>query len=372
MYIWERQDWPHFRWDNARLLPLLSDARYRQGSFLGTMRTLGFDLRLQSELEATSDDVVTTSAIEGEVLDRTSVRSSVARRLGLPDAGAAPADRKVEGVVDMILDAIRRYDEPLTTERIFGWHAGLFPTGYSGIHRVDVGSWRADKEGPMQVVSGDYGKQRVHYEAPPAARVPGEMQAFIDGFNRDNRNLDGLLRAGLAHLWFVTIHPLDDGNGRIARAITDLAIAQTERNGHRFYSMSSQIQRDRAAYYDILEATQKGELDVTNWLDWFAQSYVRAIDAAEALSDKVIARAKFWQDHATEAPFSERQQKVLNRLLEGFEGHITARKWSSMCGCSSDTAQRDISDLVRRGLLVRNPGGSKNTSYSFRWPPPVQ
>ena len=368
-YVWQREDWPRFRWDDARLLPLLADARYRQGTFLGTMRTLGFDLRLQSELEATADDAVKTSAIEGEVLDPNSVRSSIARRLGLPDAGLASTDRKVEGVVEMLLDAIRKFDAPLTDERIFAWHAGLFPTGYSGMHRIDVGSWRHARDGPMQVVSGEYGRQRIHYEAPPAARLAAEMQAFLQWFNAGSGNLDGLLRAGLAHLWFVTVHPLDDGNGRIARAIADLAIAQMERSGHRFYSMSSQIQRDRAAYYDVLEATQKGDLDITNWLTWFTQSYVRAIDAAEALSSKVIARAKFWQAHAAEPPFSDRQQKVLTKLLEGFEGNMTARKWSSICGCSMDTAQRDIADLVRRSLLVRNPGGSKNTSYRFRWTP---
>ncbi|MGH7090564.1 MAG: Fic family protein [Stellaceae bacterium] len=366
-YIWQRDDWPGFRWDDARLLSLLAAARFRQGSLLGTMRTLGFDLRLQSELEATADDVVQTSAIEGELLDPVSVRSSIARRLGLPEGGLAPADRTVEGAVDMILDAVRKFDAPLGDERIFAWHAGLFPTGYSGIHRIDVGAWRQDKEGPMQVVSGAYGRQRVHYEAPPTVRVPAEMKTFMAWFNGGSANLDGLLRAGLAHLWFVTIHPLDDGNGRIARAIADLAIAQTERIGHRFYSMSSQIQRDRAAYYEILEATQRADLDVTEWLIWFAESYARAIDAAEALSRKVIAKAKFWQAQAAEPPFSERQQKVLNRLLDGFDGNMTARKWSSLCGCSMDTAQRDMADLVRRRLLARNPGGSKNTSYRFTW-----
>jgi Fic family protein len=365
MYIWERKDWPRLRWNDERLLPLLAEARFRQGRFLGSMGALGFNLRQQSELEATADDVIKTSAIEGELLDAASVRSSIARRLGLPDAGLAPADRKVEGIVEMILDAIHKFDEPLTAKRILAWHAGLFPTGYSGLHRIDVASWRRDRNGPMQVVSGDYGKQRVHFEAPPAGRLADEMRAFLDWFNRSSGNLDGLLRAGLAHLRFVTIHPLDDGNGRIARAIADLAVAQTERIGHRFYSMSSQIQRDRAAYYDILEATQKGTLDVTDWLAWCTQCYGRAIAAAEAASEKVLAKAKFWQAHADDPPFSERQQKMLNRLLDGFEGNVTARKWSTLCRCSMDTAARDIGDLVQRGLLIRNPGGSKNTSYRF-------
>lgn len=369
MYFWEREGWPAFRWDSGRLLPRLSEARYRQGTFLGAIRTIGFDLRLQSELETLVEDVVKTSAIEGEVLDRASVRSSVARRLGLPEGGLAPADRKVEGVVEMILDATRNFDRPLTTERLFGWHAALFPTGYSGIHRIDTGLWRTDRQGAMRVVSGAYGKERIHYQAPPAERVTSEMAVFLDWFNGGSRNLDGILRAGLAHLWFVSIHPLDDGNGRIARAIADLAVAQTERTGHRFYSMSSRIERDKSAYYDVLEATQKGDLEVTEWLGWFTDCYVRAIEAAEAVGEKVLARAGFWQAHANEPPFSERQQKVLNKLLDGFEGFVTARKWASLCRCSVDTAQRDIADLAKRGLLVRNPGGSKNTSYRFNWPP---
>lgn len=368
-YIWQRPAWPRFTWDAARLMPLLADARFRQGRFLGAMAGVGFELRLQSELLATVDDVVKTSAIEGEILSPASVRSSIARRLGLPEGGLLPADQKVDGVVEMILDATRRFEGPLTMKRLFGWHAGLFPTGYAGIHPIDVGRWRRDREGPMQVVSGAYGRMRVHYEAPPAVRLPAEMKAFLAWFNAKHPELDGLCRAALAHLHFVSIHPFDDGNGRIARAIADLAVAQTERTGQRFYSMSSQIERDKATYYEILERTQKGDLDVTEWLVWFARCYVRAIEAAETDSGRVIRRAKFWQAHAGAPPFTPRQQKVLAKLLEGFEGTITTAKWVSMCRCSPDTAQRDIADLVERGILRRNPGSGRKTSYSFAWDP---
>lgn len=369
MFIWEDEEWPDFRWDNARLMPILTDARYSQGRFLGTMKSLGFDARLTSELEATTDDVIKTSAIEGEVLNPASVRSSIARRLGLPEGGLAPADRKVDGVVDMILDATRKFERPLDTKRLFGWHAALFPTGYSGKDKIDVGSWRSDRDGPMQVVSRIYSdRPTVHFEAPPAARVSAEMDRFIDWFNGESLKLDGLLRAGLSHLWFVTIHPFDDGNGRIARAVADLAIAQLEGTGQRLYSMSSQIERDKKSYYDALEKSQKGSLDVTDWLTTFTDLYVRAVQAAETTADRVVAREAFWKAQAGAAPFSARQQKVLRKLLDGFDGFITSGKWQNICDCSPDTAQRDIADLVDRGIFSRNPGGSKNTSYRFNWP----
>ncbi len=370
-YIWQRHDWPAFRWRAERLLPLLSDARHRQGRLLGTMASVGFDLRLESELAATADDVLKTSAIEGEVLDPASVRSSIARRLGLPDGGLRPADRRVDGVVEMLLDATRHFDRELTARRVFGWHAALFPTGHAGIQPIDVGRWRRDQHGPMQVISGAFGRQRVHYEAPPARRLRAEVDAFLTWFNHAGGDLDGILRAGLAHLWFVTLHPLDDGNGRIARAVADLAVAQAERIGQRFYSMSSEIERDKARYYAILESTQKGDLDVTDWLVWFTERYVAAIDAAETITRKVLDRVRFWQEHATRPPFSPRQQKVLTRLLGDFEGFMTAGKWANLCRCSRDTAQRDIADLVDRGLLRKNPGGSKRTSYAFVWAPPA-
>ncbi len=370
-YIWQSPAWPDFRWSADRLLAGATEARYRQGRFLGRMRDIGLDARLESELTATAEDVVKTSAIEGEVLNPANVRSSIARRLGIPDGGLLPTDRKVEGVVDMILDATRNHAAPLTAERIFGWHAALFPTGYSGKDKIDVGQWRTDRHGAMQVVSSIYAtRPTVHFEAPPAPQVEAEMDRLITWFNGGRNGIDPLLRAGVAHLWFVTIHPLDDGNGRIARAIADLAVAQMEGTGQRLYSMSSQIEHERKRYYEILEATQKGDLDITAWLAWFTDCYACAIDAAEATADRVIARARFWHVHADQG-FSERQRKVLSKLLEGFEGGMTSRKWAAISGCSIDTAQRDINDLVRRNLLIRNPGGSKSTSYRFNWPPEV-
>jgi Fic family protein len=326
------------------------------------MKRLGFDLQREAELRATVEDVVKTSEIEGEILDLASVRSSVARRLGLPDAGTAAPDRRVEGMVEMMLDAMHNHDAPLTAERLYGWHAALFPTGYSGLHRISVGAWRTDSEGPMQVVSGPIGRQKVHYQAPPASQVSAEMERFLAWFS-DTPQMDGLLRSAIAHLWFVTIHPFDDGNGRIARAVADLALAQMEGTGQRFYSMSAQIQRERARYYEVLERTQKGTLDITDWLTWFLVCFGRAIEGADSESQSVLRKAEFWRRFAAE-PLSGRQKDVLNRYLDGLKGHLTARKWASLAKCSVDTAQRDINDLLARGLLVRNPGGSKRTSYN--------
>jgi Fic family protein len=363
VYIWERPEWPHFTWDDARLLEPLAAARMKQGRLLGSMARLGFDLKLEAQLEALTEDVIKSSEIEGEVLDRESVRSSIARRLGVPAAAVASSDRRTEGVVEMMLDASENYDAALTPERLFGWQAALFPTGYSGLHKVRTGAWRDDADGPMQVVSGVIGRQRVHYQAPPAERLEAEMQAFLDWFNRRGEP-EGLLRSGLAHLWFVTIHPLEDGNGRVARAIADQALAQSESSGQRFYSMSSQIRKERSDYYDTLERTQKGALDVTDWLVWFLGCFSRAIDGAEAASANVLRKADFWQRYARE-PFSERQKAALNRFLDGFEGKLTAKKWAAIGKCSIPTAQRDINELVERSILRRNPGGSKNTSYDL-------
>lgn len=363
MYIWEQQDWPHLTWNNKGLLEPLAAARLKQGRLLGRMASLGFDLKLEAQLVALTEDVVKSSEIEGEILDRDSVRSSLARRLGLPAAAIAPADRQTEGVVEMMLDATENYEALLTPERLFGWQAALFPTGYSGMYRVKTGAWRDDAEGPMQVVSGPIGRQRVHYQAPPAPRLDAEMQAFLEWFKlRDGP--EGLLRAGLTHLWFVTIHPFDDGNGRIARAIADQALAQSEESGQRFYSMSSQIRKERSSYYDALESAQKGTLNVTDWLVWFLNCFSRAIDGAESACADVLRKAGFWQRYARE-PFTKRQKAVLNRFLDGFEGKLTARKWASIGKCSIPTAQRDINELLERGILRRNPGGSKNTSYDL-------
>lgn len=363
MYIWERPDWPEFRRRDERLIEPLAAARLKQGHLLGSMARLGFDLKLEAQLEALTEDVIKSSEIEGELFDRGSVRSSLARQLGVADAAIAPADRRIEGVVEMMLDATANYDAPLTAARLHGWQAALFPTGYSGLHLVKTGVWRNDPDGPMQIVSGPIGRQRVHYEAPPARRIAEEMQRFLDWFNR-RAEPEGVLRAGLAHLWFVTIHPFEDGNGRIARAIADQALAQSEDCGQRFYSMSSQIRKERSDYYDSLERAQKGNVDVTEWLVWFLGCFSRALDGAETALAHVLRKADFWQRYARE-PFAERQKKVLNRYLDGFEGKLTAKKWAAIGKCSIPTAQRDIGDLVERNILRRNPGGSKNTSYEL-------
>jgi Fic family protein len=363
MFIWKRSEWPRFGWDGARLLEPLASARLKQGRLLGGMARLDFDLKLEAQLEALTEDVVKSSEIEGEVLDRDSVRSSIARRLGVPAAAVAPVDRRADGVVAMMLDATENYDAPLTPERLFGWQAALFPTGYSGLHKVTTGAWRDDAEGPMQVVSGPGGRQHVHYRAPPAERLEAEMQAFLAWFNHESEP-EGLLRAGLAHLWFVTIHPFEEGNGRVARAIADQALARSEATGQRFYSMSSQIRKEHSDYYDALERTQRGSLDVTDWLVWFLGCFSRAIDGAEAACANVLRKADLWQRYARE-PFTERQKTVLNRFLDGFEGKLTAKKWAAIGKCSIPTAQRDINELVDRNLLRRNPGGSKNTSYEI-------
>lgn len=360
MYIWERPEWPKFRWDDAALSAPLAEASLKQGRLLGRMEGLGFDLKLSAHVETLTEDVIKSSEIEGEVLDRDSVRSSVARRLGMPQGALAPSDRKTEGVVEMMLDATQRFDQPLTAERLCGWQASLFPTGFSGMRLIRAGMWRDDADGPMQVVSGAIGHDRVHYEAPPAVRVNDEMRRFVEWFGGDAQQ--SLLRAGLAHLWFVTIHPFEDGNGRIARAIADQALAQLEKSPQRFYSLSSQIRKERKSYYDTLEATQKGSLDITRWLSWFLDCFSRAIDGADETCTHVLRKADFWRKHAGET-FSERQKLMLNRYMDGFEGKLTTKKWADLAKCATPTAQRDINDLIERGVLRTNPGGSKNTSY---------
>lgn len=362
MYVWQRKEWPRFEWSDARVLEPLGAARHRQGRLLGAMARLGFDLKQEAQLEALTENVIKSSEIEGDILDRAGVRSSVARHLGIDQAGVVRADRRTEGVVMMMLDATEKYELPLSRDRLFGWQAALFPGGFSDLRRVKTGGWRDDAEGPMQVVSGREGKWRVHFEAPPASRLDAEMDRFIEWFNRNEG--EGLLRAGLAHLWFVTIHPFEDGNGRIARAITDQALAQSEGTRQRFYSLSGQIQKERTEYYDLLERTQKGSLDVTDWLIWFLACFSRSIEGAEAVCARVLKKADFWQRHAGKA-FSERQRKVLNRLPDGIDGTLTAKKWAALGKCSVPTAQRDINDLLARGALRPNPGGSKNTSYDL-------
>jgi Fic family protein len=363
MYIHELPDWPRFRWDTDHLAGPLASARHRQGRLLGRMESLGFHLRQEAVLRTLTADVVKSSEIEGEKLEADQVRSSIARRLGMDLGALKPADRHVEGVVEMMLDATRQHDQPLTAERLYAWHAAVFPTGRSGMRRIGVGAWRDDSTGPMQVVSGPVGRERVHFTAPPAARLDGEMTAFLEWFNRPAES-DEVLKAGLSHLWFVTIHPFDDGNGRIARAIADMVLARSENSSQRFYSMSTQIRQERGAYYDILERTQKGTLDVTPWMDWFLGCLGRAIDGAHTILGAVLAKARFWGS-LREVSLNERQRLVLNRLLDGLEGKLTTSKYAKLAKCSPDTALRDILALVERGILVRGPAGGRSTSYAL-------
>lgn len=365
-YIWQASDWPNWRSDLAALAQPLADVSRAQGQLMGRLADVGMALRDRASLSALTDDVVKTSEIEGEHLNVESVRSSIARRLGVDIGALAPVDRHVEGVVDMVLDATANCQAPLTQERLFGWHAALFPTGYSGLNPITVGGWRMDASGPMQVVSGPLGRQRVHFEAPPATRLDAEMTRFLAWANNAS-NEPPLLKAALAHLCLVTLHPFDDGNGRIARAVGDLFLARADGSPQRFYSLSAQIQRERKAYYDILERTQKQSLDVTEWLAWLLQALHRAVDHAQHTLDAVLARTRFWQRWAApgSAPLNERQVKLLNRLLDGFEGKLTSSKWAVIAKCSPDTALRDISDLLTRGVLRKSDAGGRSTSYEL-------
>ncbi len=363
MYIHELEGWPRFLWDTDRLAKPLASVRHRQGRLIGRMESMGFSLRQEAVLRTLTADVLKSSEIEGEMLDAEQVRSSIARRLGMDIGALKPADRNVEGVVEMMLDATGRYGEPLTVERLFSWHAALFPTGRSGMRKIKAGAWRDDSAGPMQVVSGPVGKERVHFEAPAAARLEHEMVAFLEWFNGP-ADIDEVLKAALSHLWFVTIHPFDDGNGRIARAIADMALARSERNPQRFYSMSTQIQQERQAYYDILEQTQRDGLDVTPWMEWFLGCLGRSIDGAETILGAVLFKARFWAS-IRGTSLNERQALVINRLLDGFEGKLTTSKYAKLTKSSQDTALRDIMLLVERGIFVRGPQGGRSTSYEL-------
>ena len=363
MYLWDKSDWPAFTWNERSLIKLLVHVSREQGKLLGKMEALGFELRREAHLHTLTEDVVKSSEIEGENLEPDQVRSSIARRLGLDIGGLVSTDRNIEGVVDMMLDATGNYAEVLTEERLFAWHASLFPTGRSGMKKIQIGNWRDDSNGPMQVISGPVGKEKIHYEAPPADRVPNEMAKFLRWFKQPGDS-DPLLIAGLAHLWFVTIHPFDDGNGRIARAIADMALARAEKTGQRFYSMSAQIRREHKAYYDTLERTQKSELDVTQWQNWFLTCLLNAIEGAQQTLESVLGKAHFWERFA-KTPFNKRQIKILNRLLDGFEGNLTTLKWAKIAKCSQDTAYRDILNLIDQGALQKDAGGGRSTSYSL-------
>ncbi|WP_031496385.1 Fic family protein [Bryobacter aggregatus] len=359
-YIHERADWPNFHWSQEQIAEELASVRHRQGRLLGHMEALGFDSRQEAVLKTLTNDVLKSSEIEGEGLDQEQVRSSIARRLGM-DIGALQAvDRNVEGIVEMTLDATRHFDQALTAERLFSWHAALFPAGRSGLSKITVGAWRL---GPMQVVSGPIGRERVHFDAPAAERLEKEMEQFLDWFN-SGPVMDPVWKAALAHLWFVTVHPFDDGNGRIARVIADMVLTRSESSPQRFYSMSAQIRLERSAYYEMLERTQKGSLDISPWMEWFLGCLGRAIDGAQGSLGSILRKARFWERLAG-TTLNERQRLVLNRLLDGFEGKLTTSKYAILAKCSQDSALRDILFLVARGALLRNPEGGRSTSYTL-------
>ncbi len=363
MYVYQRPDWPHFNWDSESISTLLAEVRHRQGRLVGRMESLGFSLREEATLQILTLDVLKSSEIEGEMLPADQVRSSIARQLGIDIGALAPADRHVDGVVEMLLDATQRHQLPLTDDRLFGWQAALFPTGRSGMFNITVGEWRDNTKGPMQVVSGALGRERIHFEAPPSERVPAEMAAFIHWFN-SNLDYDPVVKAALAHLWFVTIHPFDDGNGRIARAIADLQLTRSDRSLQRFYSMSAQIQLERKQYYGILEKTQRGDLDVTDWLRWFLSCLDRALSASETTLNSTLTKARYWTWLA-EKEISDRQKLMLNKLLDGFEGKLTTSKWAKLTKVSPDTALRDIQNLVEQGVLEKEDSGGRSTNYQL-------
>ncbi len=362
-YIHELAEWPKLQLNKEALADQLAAVRHRQGRLIGRMESLGFSLRDEAVLQTLTWDVLASSEIEGEILDPVQVRSSIARRLGMDAAGLVPVDRDIEGVVEMMLDATQKFDEPLTDERLFGWHASLFPTGRSGMTRIRVGGWRDDSARPMQVVSGPIGREKVHYQAPDAGRLEREMKLFLAWFNAEQK-IDPVLKSGIAHLWFVTIHPFDDGNGRIARAIADMVLARSEVSSQRFYSMSAQIRQERNVYYKELEAVQKGDLNITEWLRWYLDCLDRAIERAEEILADVLKKARFWERHSN-VRFNERQKDILMRLLEGFKGKLNTSKYANIEKCSQDTALRDITELLELGILQKDTGGGRSTSYSL-------
>ncbi len=363
-YIYQRKEWPHFTWAEDRFISLLIEVRHKQGKLLGQMEALGFNLQKEASLQTLTLDVVKSSEIEGEFLDAAQVRSSIARRLGFDIAGVVPVDRNVEGVVEMMLDATQNFKTPLTAERMFGWHAALFPTGRSGMQKILVGRWRDnDKSDPMKVVSGPIGRETVHFQAPDADVLKDEMDHFFKWFNSESYT-DPVIKAAIAHLWFVTVHPFDDGNGRIARGIADMQLARADKTSNRFYSMSAQIRKERNAYYDILASTQKETLDITEWLVWFVSCLDRALSATDETLANVLQKARFWENHKLTS-LNERQKLMINKLLNGFIGKLTSSKWATMAKCSSDTAVRDINDLVKKDVLIKDESGGRSTSYSL-------
>ena len=364
MYLYDNQNWPIFEWNSEKLLPLLAYVRNRQGKLIGKMGALGFELQNEANLEILTIEILKSTEIEGEFLDREQVRSSIARRLGLDISGLVYSERNVDGIVDLMLDATKKYDKELTKERLFSWHASLFPAGQSGMYKIITGNWRDDSTGPMQVVSGALGKEKVHYQAPPANQIENEMRIFFDWFNLE-QNVDPVLKAAIAHLWFVTLHPFEDGNGRISRALSDMLLARSDEQSYRFYSMSTQIRKERNSYYDILEKTQKGSLDITNWLEWFLNSLLHSIENSEKLLEKVIYKHEFWLQNS-KVSINDRQRKILNMLMDDFEGVLNTTKWAKIGKCSQDTALRDIQDLIEKGILAKSEQGGRNTNYELK------
>ena len=362
-YIYQQKNWPNFYWNNETIIPLISQVRHLQGKMIGKMESLGFELRNEAILETLTLDVIKTSEIEGQILNPEQVRSSIARHLGMDISGLVPSDRHIDGVVEMMIDATRYFNKPLTAKRLFNWHAALFPTGRSGMHKIIVGKWRNDSTGPMQVVSGVMGKEKVHYQAPDAKEIKHEVDSFLKWFNNNDQQ-DLVTKAGLAHLWFVTLHPFEDGNGRIARAITDMVLAQSDGISQRFYSMSAQIRVERKEYYDILEKTQKGSLDVTEWLKWFLTCLKNALTSSEKILANVLDKHQFWNKYATQI-FNDRQILLLNKLLDGFTGKLTSSKWAKIAKCSADTALRDINDLINKKILLKESAGGRSTNYEL-------
>jgi Fic family protein len=363
IYTNENENWTNFTWDNKKVMVKLGEARNLQGKLLGKMESLGFDLQNEAILNTLTLDIIKSSEIEGEFLDIEQVRSSIARKLGIDIAGSVDSERHIDGIVEMMLDATQKYYTPLTKERLFGWHAALFPSGWSNLYKITVADWRKDTTGPMQVISGPMGKEKVHFQAPNYDRVDEEMTEFLTWFENENET-DLVLKTAIAHLWFVTIHPFDDGNGRITRAITDMMLARSDKSNKRFYSMSSQIRIERKQYYENLEKTQKGNSVITEWILWFLQCLINAIDSTEIILSKILYKAEFWKLHTTKI-LNERQQKIINRLLDGFDGKLTTSKWAKINKCSQDTALRDIQDLILKNILQKETSGGRSTNYEL-------
>lgn len=365
MYIYQKKAWPNFTWDKEQVNQAIVAIKYEQGRLTGKMETLGFELQEQAMLETLTSDVVKSSEIEGHFLNSDEVRSSIARHLGIDIGGILPADRHIDGIVEVVLDATRHFNKPLTNERLCHWHTIMFPSSISGMMLVNPGVWRTDSEGPMQVVSGSYGREKLHFQAPAAKHLPQEINQFLTWFNQTQRGVDPFIKSAIAHLWFVTIHPFDDGNGRISRAIADMILAQGENQGNRFYSMTSQIRQDRKNYYNVLERTQKGSLDISNWLMWFLHCLHDAILQAESVLEKVLNKANFWKQHSA-ASLNPRQTTMLNFLFDGFKGNLTSIKWAKMMKCSQDSATRDINSLIQQGILIKSPAGGRSTCYLLK------